>query len=101
MASPFSELVVSTVSTGRIATSERFSHRRRICAYPTLIRKVALSATERRNYPLTTARYAHLARDSMQTAASRITESIGGNLMQIEAKSQAPSTHEDGHPYKG
>ena len=29
----------------------------------------------------TTARYAHLARDSMQTAASRITESIGGNLM--------------------
>ena len=29
----------------------------------------------------TTARYAHLARDSMQTAASRITESIGENLM--------------------
>ena len=29
----------------------------------------------------TTARYAHLARDSMQTAASRITESIGGNLL--------------------
>ena len=28
----------------------------------------------------TTARYAHLARDSIQTAASRITESIGGNL---------------------
>ena len=28
----------------------------------------------------TTARYAHLARDSMQTAASRITESIGGSL---------------------
>ena len=28
-----------------------------------------------------TARYAHLARDSMQTAASRITESIGGNLL--------------------
>ena len=30
----------------------------------------------------TTARHAHLARDSTQTAASRITESIGGNLMQ-------------------
>ena len=29
----------------------------------------------------TTARYAHLARDSMQTAASRITESIGENLL--------------------
>ena len=29
----------------------------------------------------TTARYAHLARDSMQTAASRITESIGANLL--------------------
>ena len=29
----------------------------------------------------TTARYAHLARDSIQTAAARITESIGGNLM--------------------
>ena len=29
----------------------------------------------------TTARYAHLARDSMQTAASRITESIGDNLL--------------------
>ena len=29
----------------------------------------------------TTARYAHLARDSIQTAASRITESIGGNLL--------------------
>ena len=28
----------------------------------------------------TTARYAHLARDSMQSAASRITESIGGDL---------------------
>ena len=28
----------------------------------------------------TTARYAHLPRDSMQTAASRITESIGGDL---------------------
>ena len=29
----------------------------------------------------TTARYAHLARDSIQTAAARITESIGGNLL--------------------
>ena len=29
----------------------------------------------------TTARYAHLARDSIQTAATRITESIGGNLL--------------------
>ena len=29
----------------------------------------------------TTARYAHLARDSIQTAASRITGSIGGNLL--------------------
>lgn len=28
----------------------------------------------------TTARHAHLARDPMQTAASRITESIGGDL---------------------
>ena len=28
----------------------------------------------------TTARYAHLARDSIQTAAARITGSIGGNL---------------------
>ena len=48
----------------------------------------------------TTARYAHLARDSMQNAASRITKSIGGNLMQIEAKSPTPSTHEDGHPHR-
>ena len=29
----------------------------------------------------TTARYAHLARDSIQNAAARITESIGGNLI--------------------
>ena len=29
----------------------------------------------------TTARYAHLARVSIQTAASRITESIGENLL--------------------
>ncbi|MDE0538088.1 MAG: tyrosine-type recombinase/integrase [Rhodospirillales bacterium] len=29
----------------------------------------------------TTARYAHLARDSIQTAAARITESIGSNLL--------------------
>ena len=29
----------------------------------------------------TTARYAHLARDSIQNAAARITGSIGGNLV--------------------
>ena len=34
----------------------------------------------------TTARYAHLARDSIQNAAARITGSIGGNL------SSAPDT---------
>ena len=28
----------------------------------------------------TTARYAHLARDSIQNAAARITGSVGGNL---------------------
>ena len=33
----------------------------------------------------TTARYAHLARDSIQNAASRITHSIGGNLMSGDA----------------
>ena len=32
----------------------------------------------------TTARYAHLARDSIQNAASRITESIGENLMRTQ-----------------
>ena len=37
----------------------------------------------------TTARYAHLARDSMQTAASRITESIGGNLLDEPKKHTA------------
>ena len=31
----------------------------------------------------TTARYAHLARDSIQTAAARITGSIGGNLSPV------------------
>ena len=51
IASPFTELVVSTGLAGRLARSERFSHRRRFCAYPTLIREVALSATERRNHP--------------------------------------------------
>ena len=35
----------------------------------------------------TTARYAHLARDSIQTAAARITGSINGNLMGEEAES--------------
>ena len=38
----------------------------------------------------TTARYAHLARDSIQTAASRITQSIGGNLMR---EHDTASTH--------
>ena len=37
----------------------------------------------------TTARYAHLARDSLQNAASRITGSIGSNLLGGEA-SEAP-----------
>ena len=32
----------------------------------------------------TTARYAHLARDSIQNAASRITGSIGGNLSSVQ-----------------
>ena len=32
----------------------------------------------------TTARYAHLARDSIQTAAARITGSIGGNLSSVQ-----------------
>ena len=31
----------------------------------------------------TTAHYAHLARDSIQTAASPTTEKIGGNLMGV------------------
>ena len=37
----------------------------------------------------TTARYAHLARDSIQTAAARITESIGGNLLGDHEKNRA------------
>ena len=37
----------------------------------------------------TTARYAHLARDSMQTAASRITESIAGNFFGEEGEDSA------------
>ena len=32
----------------------------------------------------TTARYAHLARDSIQNAAARITGSIGGNLLSVQ-----------------
>ena len=32
----------------------------------------------------TTARYAHLARDSIQNAAARITGSIGGNLASVQ-----------------
>ena len=35
----------------------------------------------------TTAQYAHLARDSIQSAAARVTGSIGGNM--------TPSTHAD------
>ncbi len=41
----------------------------------------------------TTARYAHLARDSIQTAAARITGSIGGNLMGAH---EADLPHNDG-----
>ena len=37
----------------------------------------------------TTARYAHLARDSIQTAASRITQSIGGNLSSVQVVDKA------------
>ena len=37
----------------------------------------------------TTARYAHLARDSIQTAAARITGSIGGNLSGGDEKNRA------------
>ena len=37
----------------------------------------------------TTARYAHLARDSIQNAAARITGSIGGNLSSV----QGPESH--------
>ena len=33
----------------------------------------------------TTARYAHLARDSIQNAAARITGSIGGNLSTVQS----------------
>ena len=36
----------------------------------------------------TTARYAHLARDSIQNAAARITESIGGNLSSVQGDDQ-------------
>ena len=44
----------------------------------------------------TTARYAHLARDSMQTAASHITESISGNLRSertVEAVTRSHPVH--------
>ncbi len=46
----------------------------------------------------TTARYAHLARDSMQTDAARITGSIGGDLTQTEAKMPTGWRSEDGQP---
>ena len=42
----------------------------------------------------TTARYAHLARDSIQNAAARITGSIGGNLVSGD-KMDSPSSGED------
>lgn len=38
----------------------------------------------------TTARYAHLARDSVQSAAARVTESIGGNLRVNAAEKARP-----------
>ena len=38
----------------------------------------------------TTARYAHLARDSIQTAAARITGSIGGNLLVNQGDDPTP-----------
>ena len=38
----------------------------------------------------TTARYAHLARDSMQSAAARVTESIGGNLRVTAPETASP-----------
>ena len=44
----------------------------------------------------TTARYAHLARDSVQNAAARITGSIGGNLMLEEDPDQADSRQRPG-----
>ncbi len=33
---------------------------------------------------LTTARYAHLARDSLQTAAAKVTGGIGGDLLAVQ-----------------
>ena len=39
----------------------------------------------------TTARYAHLARDSIQNAAARITGSIGGNLSPATGANKPPS----------
>ena len=43
----------------------------------------------------TTARYAHLARDSIQSAASRITGSIGGNLMGGDGADMASRSEAD------
>jgi len=37
----------------------------------------------------TTARYAHLARDSIQNAAARITGSIGGNLSSVQCTEES------------
>ena len=47
----------------------------------------------------TTARYAHLARDSIQNAASRITHGIGGDLLG-GAKAQ-PSGSDEATPIEG
>ena len=55
------------------ARSPRWAHRN----LPRAVRRQPLGHTQVQ----TTARYAHLARDSIQTAAARITGSIGGNLL--------------------
>ena len=45
----------------------------------------------------TTARYAHLARDSLQTAAARITGSIGGNLSPLDTpRTKSGATRDEG-----
>ena len=46
--------------------------------------EVFLSLVLRHTQVQTTARYAHLARDSIQNAAARITRSIGGNLSTVQ-----------------
>ena len=45
----------------------------------------------------TTARYAHLARDSLQTAAARITGSIGGDLSPLDTpRTKSGPTRDEG-----